>query len=282
MKKLIFIGENCQVPPLRELLLQNPNIVNDFDIEVRANFSEFNKQSEEIDNLFRRADVYIYQPISEVHFHYHWKYVSENLLKPECIVISFPVLYFSGYWPDFKTRGNHRVNAIFPYSHTKLEEIISDCEQNVRDILYAAMNPYLFDKDEIDTSVEQSIMELERRENDLDIQVCDFIKNNYTKIRLFHTPNHPSTALMTVVTNKILTKLKYETIKDNTASSEPLGIYQLLIYPSVMKRLNLEFINPQSNINLCSKINKYPNMPNTANIETYIKWFVYIMYNEEI
>lgn len=280
MKKLL-IGANCQGYPLSIFLKKNISFNNEFDVIVKKNFLEFKDQTEELDKIFKEIDVYIYQPIKEENFYYNIKFLKEKLLKKDCILISFPVLYFTGYWTDYN-KNNGLCNHILPYYNNKIEELIRKYGKNNLDkITKEAKDVNLFSKEEVLNNLNISIKELERREseNNIDIKASHFIMSNYNEFRLFNTVNHPSNKMMWFISNNILTKLGFSDPYPYEVGSESelLGNYQLPIFPSVIKHLGLKFINTNEPINICIGPFTDEGRPTTksqCDFNGYIKWFI--------
>lgn len=279
--KVLLIGANCQGNGIAELIKRNPYISTNFKVIVKPNYSEFVTETEELNRLFPTVDIYVYQPISSERFHYNIDFLKKNLLKKDCVLISFPVLYFTGYWPDFSSRKAGLSNKMLPYVHNKLEDLSHKYgRDNPEEIIKAARDPCLFSKEECIKNMEDTLAELRRREETIDIKSSDFIEQNYFKERLFHTVNHPSNKLLLFVTNKILERMGLNPIQE-VGMAEYLAGHQMLIYPSVMNHLGLQFIEENSLIDFCSNHlykNEFGDCPNRVSIEEYIRQFIRIFY----
>ena len=99
-----------------------------------------------------------------------------------------------------------------------------------------------YQADYVHHNFQQTLSELIKRETETDLKISKFIKDNYQYIRLFHTPNHPTNVIGFNLANQILVKLGMEPISQ-IYSPEKFANYQLPIYHSIIKLLNLKFVN---------------------------------------
>jgi hypothetical protein len=241
-KHIVFYG-NCQCKESVESFKKVPGI----KVNYCINFVHIKtiKPNEHIyPKYFHDCDVFIYQPLEMSG--YEVSYILNNILKKDCKIISFPYIYFSGYWPDyFEEPFNKRTIKLperpygeYPYGFRILNSIINfdynlsfdkimiDYEQKLK-------------HEEIDLKKTTSLKILKEKEirNNIDIRFADFIEENYKKVKLFDTVNHPSNILLERLFNQICEKINIKAefipkILDNHCTP---------IHPKVQKYLNLEF-----------------------------------------
>ena len=82
---------------------------------------------------------------------------------------------------------------------------------------------------------------LRQREKDSDVKISDFIEEWFRKRQLFFTENHPTCFLL----NEVLKRV-FACFHENYDFKIERGFenrrYELFIYPSVAKALNLSFV----------------------------------------
>ena len=128
------------------------------------------------------------------------------MIKPNCLKISFPNSHYKGYNPEttyLKHNGiivkrfcdYHDSNVIKDYLLGKSE---SDVVSSILDIEY-------YSNDFIWENAKNSLSELRKREMITDIIISDFIEENWTKIKLFHSMNHPTNLVLLEIADRILT-----------------------------------------------------------------------------
>ena len=82
------------------------------------------------------------------------------------------------------------------------------------------------------------------REESLDIKISEFIKKYYQEYRLFHTFNHPGSAIIHYVVNKILQRINLlDYFNEEFVFNQPelLDNSCFPIYPSIQNQLTLKF-----------------------------------------
>jgi hypothetical protein len=192
MKELILYG-NCQLPFIYSNWLQNIEYFKEYTVntiifhEIATNISEY------ID-IFKKADMIIYQPISEKHNLANTENIKTSILQyltNDCIKICIPSLYID-MWPFYeessKYVGGHTIDK---YRNEPTVNIINLYDNNLydfelRDRLYKSIS-YMKNKEELYCN----------------IIVSDFIVTNYKKYPLFTTQNHPNGIVGSYVAHQI-------------------------------------------------------------------------------
>lgn len=251
MKKICIIYANCQNELLAEYLLKSPSFNQEYTIKRFPVHLLMQGKKTIPDELLKRAKLFIYQPVKDIHGICSSRYIL-NKLPSDCQRISFPPLYFTGYHPQYcKNPVNKVIKPIYPFGVMPYGDsnIISMLKQSnsVSEIIERLSNTNYYSQQFLLANVDKSLAELSRREAVLNIKVSDFIKKNYQHYYLFYTVNHPTDIMGIYVVNQILKALDLplldrETyIKDSTTGI--LDEEQTPIYPSVIKKLSLTFIN---------------------------------------
>jgi hypothetical protein len=208
-KHCIFFG-NCACDGILKFLTCS-NFSDKFTFDKFANW-ELMKTGKPIDRaLLQKADVVIYQPLSDVHNCYSTNRTNPdsflNLLSPNCATISFPRIHNNALFPVFNKRRNG-------------PEFYGKINNNVRTIEELT---YLYDNDMIDYDFEnrsqQNYAISKFKEMDCDIKIADTLWANLSNEKLFLTQDHPTSFVFDVITKQICDHL------DITYDSEKAATY---------------------------------------------------------
>ena len=266
MKKLLVILANCQGNPLSHML--NKYYSNLYDIKYYTNY-EYIKNNLNLPLDIKEADVFLYQNYSNNDEKYDLKILLENVLKKECIKICFPSLHscnlifcYDVTEPNnYKTITNEKPFGEFYYgiSHIIDEfnkyEINENTKKNkneiIEKIIDSSNNDNFISKETILYHNKRTFEFLENKCLSSDVpEIYNFIKNNFTKIRLWHNPNHPTGILLNELIKLIFLKLKLEYFEneENFIILENfLADWVMPIFPCVKQYYNMKF-----DINKCS------------------------------
>lgn len=115
---------------------------------------------------------------------------------------------------------------------------------NHEEIINIILDENFIEAEEIIQNAESSLAELERREQQTDVKITDYIKEHYQKKQLFYSCSHPNEELMLEYTNRLLKFLDYDvmemSIEDCIISCGSLKGQDIPVYPSVIKVLGME------------------------------------------
>jgi tetratricopeptide (TPR) repeat protein len=280
MKKLCLIYANCQNQLIARYLNRSPFFSQEYTIQRFPVHVLMQQKATVPDNVLKEAKLFIYQPVKDIHAEYSSQFII-NKLSNDCQCISFPSLYFKGYFPQyFKNPANKVIKANYP--HYMKHQMTGDLNvtslfeqgKNVSEIIEILSDPDFYDREFLLANLHETLGELRRREteSDITIKASNFIENNYQHHYLFYTQNHPSDLLGLYVANQILKILQFPILEDklllhNRANGLLDGV-QTPIYPSVIKHLNLTFMEPEQNYNHRNFATK--NMTFTRYISEYV------------
>jgi hypothetical protein len=242
MKTKFTVCGNCQALPISNLLKNNPEFsqTHEYVPFPKPNFLLNKDDYEDVKSVLKQVDIFIYQQTSDA---FGKLYNSENLcsLTPKsCIKISYPSIYFMGYFPEllYLRKSGDAANKFSDYHDANIINFyLSDKSTAVERSIAAIMDPTYYSEEQLLTNAENSIKELEKREKNLTITISDFIKNNWLKEQLFFSMNHPNRKVLNEVTSRIL---NYLGIKNTYIAGdyEHLGETRVPIYESVKKLIN--------------------------------------------
>ena len=250
MKKCLIYG-NCQTEYIKNRLIQNSDFSNIYSQVFTKKVHRIKPEEiPDLEAMISEVDLFIHQPVSDN----YRKMPSlgtnylKSQLKPDCKVISFPVAYFTGYYPEMiylKSLNNQPIKGdIYNYHDFN---ILSGFYQgkNVENIISSIFDESFYSPYYIKNNFHLTVGELAKRETSLDIKISQFITNNYKIINLFNTINHPNHPIIGYVINRILEILGFSTqySESELVSNQHTIEYNnyFPIYPSVQKILNIEF-----------------------------------------
>jgi hypothetical protein len=199
-------------------------------------------------HILEALDLFIFQHVSTKN-KFGYLLSTENIiskLSDECEQISFPNVYFGGYYPQYVVSERnvlvnskwHR-NGVVPYGDFILEDFFTKQKSDLN-LENCLLDENLFSKDYVLWALEKSFLELETREAKCTIKISDYIRDTYKKRFIFYSPSHSTNEVIYELTKRILIKLAIETNTIEETLPENDGV-EMLLYPSVQKHLELEF-----------------------------------------
>lgn len=197
-----------------------------------------------VENLFAQCDLVIFQNVRE---NYKIPELSTARLlqkiRPDALAISFPSLYFNGYFPHIDNMQGVKsiLNLVHDYFivFAFLQGMtISQAQEFInQDDLYSP---------QLSTSLfRESLTALQERENSLhtDCVITSYLEKEYSSVKLFNQFNHPSIEVFLHLAQQICDKLQIETEFDLDAIMETYKLDRIStpIYPSTHRHLKLNF-----------------------------------------
>lgn len=225
-------------------------------IKVPLNFKAIGKKLIIPSNILDKCQLFIYQPTSENKYGDQSSEAIIKRLPKNCRCISFPYIYFNGYWPQL----NKSLHPQFTHGD---DNIVNYFKKNapLKTIIKELNDVDFYDRQFLIDRVDSSLKILESREQNTDIKLSSFIRDNYQHYHLFHIEKHPSNLIAFEVAKQILSLLDISNTGLQVSPKILVG-HQTPIYPSVAHHLGLTFFNPnfKYKVNFCSqkfKFNKY-------------------------
>ena len=184
MKSLVVLA-NCQGGALAKTMLESTDFSAQFRWdEIPAVHVMKRRDIREAVRKTKEADVFVYQHVVRSPYRPK-KFTSEFFLrhvKKNAVVLSYPSLYFDGYFPHLHRFQDWRsvISEIHDYFMAYASAVGMD-EQRLYSLI---QEPDFYPKDLSVSLAEESIQNLERREEEHKtyIQLSKFIRDNY-KIR---------------------------------------------------------------------------------------------------
>ena len=252
---------NCQAKLLNIFLQDHPVLKNKYQFHyyyIGNSITTIN-----ID-LLRKTQLFIYQYVKDTTLphddalyldskQYTVEYIKQNYLPKTCISISFPSIFFDAYWPYMgflsDAHSMHKNEFFDGYVQNKLYELVQNANLSETDILNKVDDShFIFDFD-MNLCYENSCKNLQIREqvNKVDIPLSSYLIENFKKIQLMNTLNHPTVHVFNYLINKIneLLKLEYTDylLKDTKYNNFCDATYKIPIFPCIVRHFGLENCN---------------------------------------
>ncbi|WP_445355008.1 WcbI family polysaccharide biosynthesis putative acetyltransferase [Microbulbifer sp. EKSA008] len=243
MKSFTVYG-NCQTQPLANILQENKSFSEIYRyIPIKPAQTLGKDDYKPILSKIESIDLFIHQPVATTN-NRPKELSSDHLLKKlksNALRISFPSIYFDGYFPHLQAfKGlvselnlvhDYFIAYLFAkgYSEKHTFEAINDSN--------------LYTPNTSKQLVSNSLNNLTAREasEDLDIRISRYIEKNYRKQKLFNQFNHPRRPVFRYIAENILKTIKIQdTFIPETGATTLDGIITP-IYQSTYNNLKLEF-----------------------------------------
>ena len=252
MIKLVYYT-NCQGRGLNYFI---EKYINKIETKYIENYSLIKNKEQIPFDILKQADIFIYQPIDKKHGIYSTDTSVKNnimsYLSSNCKIISFPYIYNSSLWilippshidgyignyPDINKYINKEPIEKLKIMGYTLDEVLEMYSKNLIDFDYK-------------NRFNKCIKILKEKEELCDVKVCDFIKKNIKKHKLFYTQNHPTNCILIHCVNQILSILGYNYKYDEFAYPENTSNFGEWVHTTYdYKYWNFEYNNININNN---------------------------------
>ena len=194
MIKVVVIA-NCQAVPISRYIQQLSNEVEVIEAGVVLFLND--SKRDYFQKKFEEADYIIAQQINS---NYPCQFVTtESLLKDySSKVISIVNLFFSGYNPELRyIRMAEKGVLRGPLEDYHIHAIIDGYKAGLSvPETVALYSDFDYNEKRYKNSIHNSLDELRSRDSRTELQISDYIQDNLSKSKLFHTMNHPSEELL--------------------------------------------------------------------------------------
>lgn len=248
-KKVVLLHGNCHMLIINNMLCSSKKFNETYSVYPNPQIQNLDKKG--IDTaVLKNVDVWIHEDIRDDNeFGY---FVSDSYIKSvinkEAKDITIPNLFGMGYMLFPKTKvGNPRngrmknnqdQNGMFPH----MDNVIDRCKEesmDVEEIIQYCMRDDAISAGDILDNFNLYIGKIKEREKKWDIQISQYILQNYQKEKMFYDSGHPTNILLKKIAQEILRMLN---IEDNNIFSEiSLGAYEIPVYPCVRKCLGVAY-----------------------------------------
>lgn len=249
-KKIALLFGNCQIKFIEDIILNSPEFSEEYTIiRVRPVFvyNEEEKQAGLNKQLLKATDLFIHQ---NVYDEVKWgNLVTSNIIRNlngSCRKVSIPNVYFKGYHPQvISNKRNVMIGSIYnfggiaPYGDSILDKKFNE-SISVNELEEYLYSDICISESDINENLNNTFIELKRREEELDISISDYIEENFRTKYLFYTPSHPTNEVLHELVKRILNKIG---IKSDfpIPRLEENDRFEVPIYPKVYKTLGCSF-----------------------------------------
>lgn len=251
-KKLYFVNGNCQTDLLFEYLQRNKEFASKYVYLNIPSIHVFDSKILDIDKYLKYIDLIITQPIKETN-KFETKLSTPYLNKNKnenCILITISNITSRLYYPQYgKTKNVNNFSilgkALFTYPDANINNYLSQ-GVSVNEIKRRLNTIDFYSKDFLDAYCEEQLADFQKREADCDVKMYDFIKDNYSKRRCFHSFNHPCRFVVQELSRRVLTYLNMnlDMLEEDSLDALAKMFYQEQpIYPSVLSYFNFNYYN---------------------------------------
>ena len=248
---IAIIYGNCQTEIIQRFLAESEGLISKYII---INIPRVCQEDETIWNtiiesgIFSFCSLLIYQIVLDNNRYGKSRSTSNitNLLNENCITVSIPNIYFDGYFPQIE-KNTHNIledvqeDGLFKWGDKFVNKLLLEGKPQ-NQIIAAVFDEEYLSGEVIQKCVNDSLENLQKREERTDIKISDFVKSHYRERQLFFAPNHPNNELLLECSVRILTFLGMANdIKTESVNSfVSLMGEDLVVYPSVIKELGLK------------------------------------------
>lgn len=236
--RVLFAG-NCQAPLLASMFATATHGVSIVSLEPTYTMRE--DQKDAVLQKMHEADVVFVQRTSA---NYFLDWLRSDFLRlcfaGKCFV--WPNVYFDGYFPQTCYIYREDVGKLLsPLEDYHMSPLIGAYRRGLA--LSAAVME--FENPDVATHpdpFEASFVELERREQDVDVVISDFLRETARVRRCVYTPNHPCNFVLAELGARLAKKVGLAF--DLTAASEIkycLDRIYISAFPAIVKQLLLPF-----------------------------------------
>lgn len=212
-KKQLVVFANCQGPAVCAAMRQNvPGFDEAYEVRHLVNWTHLLNDDEPVpEEALRSADVLLYQPLQEK----HGRYCTDNVLRfvrPECVRVSMPYIYFSALWPAYPAQGPAYVQyspepLVGSHSTFDVRERMARAGGGALALYRANALPF-----GLAERARTSLAILREKELHTDVKVADFVEANLRRLPLFDICNHPRPPVLVHCANQVLPRLGFEHI----------------------------------------------------------------------
>ena len=243
-RKKFTVYANCQSRALALTLNENKEFASKYKLTpIQAIQTLKNQDYKKILPIVQNTDLFIHQPIAQTNSRpseLTSAHLAEQIHK-NAQRISFPSLYFDGYFPHLKTF--NRINSVLNLVHDYFIAYLYATGRDQLETLQIIHRSKLYPKALSEGLLERSLQNLQQREKaeNTDIQVTDFIKENYKKEKLFFQFNHPNRTVLNYIAESIMKQIGIDDYRLPKKGPQRLNGIIAPVYKSTYRNLNLEF-----------------------------------------
>lgn len=255
VKPAIIVYGNCQAEAISAVLTNDPVASDNFEVLYVPSFRHPTRRDTLREEHFERAALLLEQ-------HDPHPFPHHARLSNRCQTITFPATDFNLLWPFNCTNPYDQPEPdTFPYGHFPYgNRIIAQCV--ARGMTETAILEYYFTRWEdfappLDRLFDLEVARLQARDAECHVKISDYIFSEFRRQRLFWTINHPASALLRELLQRLLLRASsqeaiFETFRvDETIDFRfnpegPLGVVSVPIHPQVISFFDLKWYDQRA------------------------------------
>lgn len=254
-KQIALVYGNCQTEIIANMLEYNKDFHNRYVLlrvpQIHLYTDE--NQIKEIfykNGLMEKIDLFIYQNVKEENRFHPLLGVMRILEQTSagCKKLCIHNIYFDGYFIQYDADENRYFANMnqkdFPYTDGIVHQLVSE-GKGIDKILEMINKTDFIPPETVLEKCEQSIENLRRREEKVDVPIVDYIEKHYREEQLFYTYNHPKNTVIYEYVKRILKVIGISNADEFTEEELNLAFGTLRInnfpvFPCVISALGLK------------------------------------------
>jgi hypothetical protein len=261
MKGTCFIYANCQGAGIRNFLCLSRDFSRRFHVETFSNWEARPFPARRLS----ACDLLIHQPTADRGDLAPSTGAMRAALRPGALSVSFPYLYFNGFWPFHERSGNADTGKCFPrerhyYADSMLDRL-ARTELPVQRVVKIYLGLDFTGDYDVRAGCRASLRYQEEKEQSLDVVSHDLVAALWRKKRLFLTVRHPTNLLYYLVANRILEKIGLPALDAGlfAAAPSPYAVaYEHPIHPCIADVLGLSWLGEDPRYMIWGEAFSYP------------------------
>ena len=257
-KKIAIIAGACQVAVISYFLKQLPCFTDEYQ---SFSFSTHHWKSrwslKSLSYLKNLCDVYICMKHEEGNI----KYFSPDELPETCKIITVPYILSRLYWPQMKPNWEKALNEYymqdrsvighgpFEYGDSNINRMMRE-GKDVEEIVRTLTSDDFYPEERVQTHIDSALRILEYTEDECDVKVSRYIRENYKDRMLYWDMAHPDHQIIWEIILQLLDVLRIDVseelrrqIRNNEVNMPSYDRHCTVVpvYPSVAKHMGLHW-----------------------------------------
>lgn len=254
-KKIAIIAGACQVAVISDFLMQLPCFTDEYQsFHFPTHHWKSRWSLKSISYLKNLCDVYICMKHEEENI----MYFSPEELPETCKIITVPYIPSRLYWPQMKPNWDKALNEYyikikghgpFEYGDSNINRMMRE-GKNVEEIIQELTSDNFYSEEQVQTHIDSALRILEYTEEDCDVKVSKYIRENYKDRMLYWDMAHPDHQIIWEIILQLLDILRIDVSEELRRSLRDNEVYVpsydkhctvVPVYPSVAKHMGLNW-----------------------------------------
>ncbi len=259
-KKIAIVVGNCQMSMVYDFLKESKSFVKQYQFyRLSSHYWKSRWSLKIISYLKGLCDLYI----CIKHEDDDIKFFRKEELPEHCKIVTVTTAILRLYWPQMKINLKNNRNEYFILNREGKGHSPFECAdvninrmiregKDVEEIVALLTSEDFYTKEEMDKHIEMIFRIAEYQEEECDIKIASYIRENYQKKMLYRDMTHMQTDLVWEMVRRIVEFLGMDTTEimemkedENNPANQMYKNHctEVPVYPSVAKHLGLEWCN---------------------------------------